>query len=153
MSAGDIAAARRLASEQGDFSALVAALPYARFLGLQLSLQEGRPLARLPFRPSLIGNPRVQALHGGVTAAFMENAAMLHLLYQLDTARIPKSIDFAIDYLLPGRPQDLWADCEFGRIGSRVAQATVRCWQVTPAKPVAIARLHFLLAASEAGGA
>ena len=100
-----------------------------------------------------IGNPRVQALHGGVTAAFMENAAMLHLLYQLDTARIPKSIDFAIDYLLPGRPQDLWADCEFGRIGSRVAQATVRCWQVSPAKPVAIARLHFLLAATDTGGA
>lgn len=149
MSAVDIAGARRLASEQGDFTALVAALPYARFLGLQLRLQDGRPLARLPFRSSLIGNPRVQALHGGVTAAFMENAAMLHLLYRLDTARIPKSIDFSVDYLLPGRPQDLWADCEIGRIGSRVAQTTVRCWQSSPARPVAIARVHFLLAATD----
>lgn len=149
MSAQDIAAARAQAREQGDFSALVAALPYARFLGIGLALHEGRPRARLPFRPGLIGNPRVQALHGGVTAAFMENAATLHLLYQLDGARIPKSIDFSIDYLLPGRPQDLWADCEIGRIGSRVAQATVRCWQQSRERPIAVARLHLLLAAAD----
>lgn len=149
MSSEDIGAARRTAREQGDFTTLVAALPYARFLGLRMSLQAGRPLAQLPFRPSLIGNPRVRALHGGVTAAFMENAAMLHLLYALEAARIPKSIDFSIDYLSPGRPQDLWADCEIGRIGSRVAQTTVRCWQSAPSKPVAIARLHFLLAATD----
>jgi len=143
---GDIAMARRQASEQGDFTALVNAVPYARFLGLQMFMQDDRPQARLPFRPGLIGNPRVQALHGGVTAAFMENAALLHLLYRLDIARVPKSIDFSIDYLLPGRAQDLFADCEIGRIGSRVAQITVRCWQSAPSRPVATARLHVLLA-------
>ena len=53
-----------------------------------------------------------------------------------------------IDYLLPGRPQDLWADCQIGRIGSRVAQASVRCWQASAERPIAIARLHLLLAAA-----
>ena len=137
--------ARRLARENGDFSVLVATVPYAKYLGVQLSLHEGKPRATLPFRENLVGNPRLPALHGGITAAFMENAAVLHLLYQLDTARVPKSIDFSIDYLLPARTEELYADCEIGRMGSRVAQATIRCWQKSQERPVAVARAHFLL--------
>ena len=67
---------------------------------------------------------------------------------RMEPARVPKAIDFSIDYLLPGRPQDLWADCQIGRIGSRVAQASVRCWQASAERPIAIARLHLLLAAA-----
>jgi len=141
--------ARRLARESGDFSVLVATVPYARYLGVQLSLHEGRPRAMLPFRQELVGNPRLPALHGGITAAFMENAAMLHLLYQLETTRVPKSIDFSIDYLLPARTEELYADCEIGRMGSRVAQATIRCWQKSQERPVAVARAHFLLMTPE----
>ena len=142
-------AARAASRQTGDSDALVAALPYARFLGLRLHRQDdGRLLAQLPFRAGLIGNPRVQALHGGVTAAFMEAAATLTVLERLEPARVPKAIDFSIDYLLPGRPQDLWADCQIGRIGSRVAQASVRCWQASAERPIAIARLHLLLAAA-----
>lgn len=142
-------AARTALREAGDLEALVAALPYARFLGLRLHRRDdGSLLAQLPFRAGLIGNPRVQALHGGVTAAFMEVAATLAVLERLEPARVPKAIDFSIDYLLPGRPQDLWADCQIGRIGSRVAQASVRCWQASAERPIAVARLHLLLASA-----
>ncbi|MFP5304322.1 MAG: PaaI family thioesterase, partial [Gammaproteobacteria bacterium] len=89
------------------------------------------------------------ALHGGVTAAFMETAALLHLLLQIDQDRVPKSIDFAIDYLLPGRPEDCYAECEVSRAGLRVAQTQIRCWQTDPGHPIALARAHFLLAAPE----
>lgn len=139
------AEARRIARENGDFSQLVAAVPYAKYLGVQLSLHEGQPRAMLPFRQELVGNPRLPALHGGITAAFMENAAVLQLLYQLDTARVPKSIDFSIDYLLPARTEELYADCEIGRMGARVAQASIRCWQKSQDRPIAVARAHFLL--------
>ncbi|HSW13162.1 MAG TPA: PaaI family thioesterase [Solimonas sp.] len=140
---------RQIARETGDFGALIAAVPYAAFLGVQLSLHQGKPRACLPFRADLVGSPRLPAMHGGVTAAFMENAAMLHLLYQINTERVPKSIDFSIDYLLPARTEELFADCEVGRIGSRVAQTTIRCWQKSQDRPVAIARAHFLLTAAE----
>lgn len=149
MTQDTFSAPRRLARETGDFSALVAAVPYAAYLGVRLSLHEGKPRAALPFRADLVGNQRLPALHGGVTAAFMENAAMLHLLYQLDTERVPKSIDFSIDYLLPARAEALYADCDIGRIGSRVAQTTIRCWQKASERPVAIARAHFLLMPAE----
>ncbi|HEY9547508.1 MAG TPA: PaaI family thioesterase, partial [Solimonas sp.] len=141
--------ARRAAREQQDYRALVALIPYARFLGMEAATHEGRLQLRLPFRDSLVGNPRRRAWHGGVTAAFMENTALLQLLLQLDENRMPKSIDFAIDYLLSGRPEALYADCSVSRLGSRVAQAVVRCWQSDASQPIAIARGHFMLSSSE----
>ena len=145
MSAEIFAAARRSLREQGDGAALVALVPYARFLGVQMTAVEGQWRCRLPFKPTLIGNAAIQALHGGVTAAFMENAALLHLLGQLDETRIPKSINFSLDYLAPGRAEDSYAQCEVSRAGLRVAQVQVTCWQSKSNRPIAKARGHFLL--------
>lgn len=144
-----LAEVRRIARENGDFNGFVAMVPYARFLGMRVEQHDGALLSRLPFRSELIGNPTLPALHGGVTAAFMEMAATLHLLMHLDQDRIPKSVDFAIDYLLSGRPEDCYARCEVSRAGARVAQTQIRCWQSDPTRPIAIARAHFLLAPSE----
>lgn len=152
----DLAAARRLARDRGDFSALSAGIPYAAFLGVDASLAGEQPRFRLPFRPDLVGNPALPALHGGVIAGFMESAAQLHLLLILDERRLPKSINFSIDYLRPGNAADCFADCEVMRQGLRVAQVQIRCWQweagrssEAPARQrdVALARAHFLLAA------
>jgi acyl-coenzyme A thioesterase PaaI-like protein len=146
---GLLAAAGRRAREHRDYDGIVALVPYARFLGIRVDPQAAAPRMRLPYRGELIGNPVLPALHGGVTAAFMENAALLHLLLQLDEDRIPKSIDFAIDYLLSARPEDCYAACEITRAGGRVAHTLIRCWQNDPARPIAIARAHFLLSATE----
>lgn len=137
--------ARRAARNDDDCQALVERIPYARFLGMRAARHDGDLRTHLPFRDSLVGNPRRRAWHGGVTAAFMENTALLQLLLQLDEDRMPKSIDFAIDYLLPGRPEDLYAGCTVSRLGSRVAQAMIRCWQSDAERPIAVARGHFLL--------
>ncbi len=145
----ELEAARSAARERGDYKPMVQLVPYAAFLGVEISMHEGRQRCRLPFRAGLIGNSTLPALHGGVTAAFMENAALLHLLLQLDQDRIPKSIDFSIDYLLSGRAEDCYAECEVTRAGIRVVNAVIRCWQSDPTRPIALARAHFLLAAME----
>lgn len=139
----------RQQARRGDDGPLLALLPYARFLGVRLQVAEGITRSVLPYRPSLIGNAMLPALHGGVTAAFMENAAILHLLVQLDESRVPKNVDFSVDYLKPGRAEDCIAQCEVSRAGLRVAQVQVRCWQKSPDQPIAIARGHFLLTAPE----
>lgn len=144
-----LAAARQRAREHHDFDGFVALVPYARFLGVRVEVPSGGLRMRLPYRPDLIGNPVLPALHGGVTAAFMENAALLHLLLRLDQDRIPKSIDFAIDYLRSARPLDCLAECEVTRAGGRVAHTQIRCWQDDPARPIALARAHFLLSMPE----
>ncbi|GAC1630272.1 MAG: PaaI family thioesterase [Nevskia sp.] len=145
-----LAEARARAREQHDFAALIGLIPYAAWLGMAVTpAADGQPVLRLPFQPMLTGNPALPAIHGGVIAGFMESAAMLHLLLRLDQDRIPKSIDFSIDYLRSARTIETHAACEVERLGRRVAQVQVRCWQDAADRPIALARAHFLLAAPD----
>jgi uncharacterized protein (TIGR00369 family) len=125
-------------------------IPYVDFLGIRVAPQVDAPLFRLPFQDTLIGNPQLPALHGGVIAAFAETAATLHLIGTLGGAKFPKGIDFSIDYLRSGRPEETFAACEVVRLGARAALVQVRCWQSSPAQPIATARGHFLLTAAGA---
>ncbi|WP_440997197.1 PaaI family thioesterase [Arhodomonas sp. SL1] len=138
-----IAAARAA----GDPDALVALIPYARLLGIAFRDEGGELSFRLGFQQGNVGNPHLPALHGGVIGAFMENAAALHLLWREEAGRVPKVVDFSIDYLRPGRPETLWARCDVRRQGRRVANVGVRAWQVADGaeREVATARCHFLL--------
>jgi uncharacterized protein (TIGR00369 family) len=126
-------------------------IPYVDYLGIGVAQGDGPPLFCLPFQDKLVGNPRLPALHGGVIAGFSETAAILHLMRTLRGAKIPKSIDFSIDYLRAGRPVECFAACEVVRVGTRVALVQVRCWQTRPDHPIAVARGHFLLTAAGAG--
>ena len=124
-------------------------MPYVEYLGIRSSTWGGQPLLRLPFQDKMIGNPYLPALHGGVVAGFCETAALLHLIGSLGGEKFPKSIDFSMDYLRSGRPEECFAACEVVRQGSRVALVQVRCWQSSPDHPIAVARGHFLLSATE----
>ncbi|HVR52358.1 MAG TPA: PaaI family thioesterase [Pseudorhodoferax sp.] len=121
-------------------------IPYAAYLGIALAEQGAAPVYRLPFQRKLIGNPELPALHGGVVAGFAETAATLHLIHAIGGAKFPKCIDFSIDYLRSGRPEDTYASCEIVRLGARVALVQVRCWQGKgPEHPITVARGNFLL--------
>lgn len=120
-------------------------IPYVEFLGIRAVPDSAVPLFRLPYQTKLIGNPHLPALHGGVIAGFAETAALLHLVQTLGGAKLPKGIDFSIDYLRAGRPEETFAQCELVRVGARVALVQVRCWQSAPDRPIVVARGHFLL--------
>ena len=127
-------------------------IPYVDYLGIRMApaaSPDAAPLYRLPFDPKLIGNPHLPALHGGVVAGFAETAAMLHLVHALQGAKLPKGVDFSIDYLRAGRPVETFAQCELVRVGARVALVQVRCWQSAPDHPIVVARGHFVRAAAE----
>ena len=144
--AGADAAAEAWQPPPGDEPVLPGvSIPYVEYLGIRVAGGSEPPLFRLPHQDKLIGNPQLPALHGGVIAGFAETAATLHLIRTLRGAKFPKSIDFSIDYLRSGRPVETFAACELVRVGSRAALVQVRCWQQTPAKPIAVARGHFLL--------
>ncbi len=124
-------------------------IPYVEYLGIRVAPAPQQPTFRLPFQQKLIGNPHLPALHGGVVAGFAETSAILHLMQSLQGVKQPKGIDFSIDYLRSGRPEECFARCEVVRLGGRVALVTVRVWQRSPDVPIAVARGHFLLAAKD----
>lgn len=128
--------------------------PYADFLALERCAPPQDPAAavfRMPFKPELIGNPVLPALHGGVVAGFAETAALLHVIYTSDLAPedAPRGVDFSLDYLRPARPVDTWARCTTVRQGARVALVHVQVWQEDPSRPIVTARSHCLLPARE----
>lgn len=136
----------RTARESGDFEPLMGMVPYAALLGVGMQLEvSGEPLFHLPPREENIGNTMLPALHGGVIGGLLEHSAILHLMWTRESLTMPKTIDFNIDYLRSAKLEDTWCRCRVTRQGSRVAHVQVDCWQQDPARPVAVARAHFLL--------
>ncbi len=133
------------AREERNFSGLIGKVPYAQLIGMQVMSFGNELMFILPALETNIGNPTLPALHGGCIGGFMENSAIFHVLATLDTERIPKVVDFSLDYLRPGRFRDTFATCEVVRQGKKVVNVSVKAWQTTKSEPIANARTHLLL--------
>jgi acyl-coenzyme A thioesterase PaaI-like protein len=143
--------------------ALVHGIPYVQFLKISFERHGDELTSVLAFHDDLIGNPALPALHGGVTAAFLETAALIELGWQTlweevesgrldadklspDTMpRMPKTIDFTVDYLRSGLPRDAYARARVNRSGRRYASVHVEAWQDNRARPFAQGTGHFLM--------
>ena len=141
----DIEQLIRDAHNSGDYMPLVEQIPYARLLGVQVLRLGEEMVFHLPLNADNIGNPMLPALHGGVLAGFMEQAAMLHLMVSMNSQNFPKIIDFSVDYLRAGLSRDTYATCQVWRQGRRVGNVAITAWQTRSDEPVATARAHFKL--------
>jgi uncharacterized protein (TIGR00369 family) len=119
-------------------------VPYVGFLGMQAELEGDVLTAVLPFKPPLVGNTNIPALHGGVIGAFLEATALAQL-YVAQPGRLAKTVDITIEYLRPGLGQTAYARADLRKVGRRVANVHVRAWQDNPDKPFAALGGHFLL--------
>ena len=133
------------ARARNDFSGLVDAIPYHRYLGIKLIELDGEMIATLPSNEKLIGNPLLPAIHGGVIGAFLETTAIFHLLSAGQTLHVPKTITITIDYRRSAGPVDTFAKGITTKLGSRVANVRAEAWQDDPARPVATANVNFLI--------
>jgi uncharacterized protein (TIGR00369 family) len=133
------------ARRANDPNRIFQATPYARFLGISIDVVDDAYVCHLAFRDEHIGNPLLPALHGGVTGALLESAAIFHLVWDLNSTSIPTTINMSIDYLRPGRPVDTYASGVVTKQGRRVSNVRVEAWQGARDKPIAAAHGHFLL--------
>ena len=138
---------------------LVSGVPYIQFLGIQIDRRGDELTAILPFAGKLIGNPALPAIHGGVTAAFLEVTAIMELSWAMiwedmeagkvtdDAPRIklPKTVDFTVDYLRSGLPRDAYARARVNRSGRRFASVHVEAWQDNRTRLFAQGTGHFLM--------
>jgi acyl-coenzyme A thioesterase PaaI-like protein len=140
---------------------LVDGVPYIQYLGIRFDRRGDELTAVLPFHDKLIGNPTLPAIHGGVTAAFLEVAAIIELSWtmhweEMETGasdpsafRLPKTIDFTVDYLRSGLPRDAYARARVNRSGRRYASVHVEAWQDNRSRLFAQATGHFLMPVGE----
>lgn len=142
---------------------LIRGVPFIRFLGIAFDRRGDELTAILPYDDKLIGNPLLPALHGGVTAAFLEVTAIIGLSWSLvweemeagridprsfdkdHLPRLPKTIDFTVDYLRTGLPRDAYARARVNRSGRRYASIHVEAWQDNRERLFAQATGHFLM--------
>lgn len=143
--------------------AMVEGVPYIQFLGIQFERRGDELTGIMPFKDQLIGNPMLPALHGGATAAFLEVTAIITLNWgllwenmengTLDVStlnpakmpRLPKTIDFTVDYLRSGLPRDAYARARINRSGRRYASVHVEAWQDNRTRLYAQGTGHFVM--------
>ncbi|MGH7002912.1 MAG: PaaI family thioesterase [Alphaproteobacteria bacterium] len=135
----------RAARAAGDVNQFVAAIPYARFLGISAAAEGGVLTARLASSDRIIGNPALPAIHGGVVGAFLETVSILQLLWTSESIGIPKTITVTIDFLRSAGARETFTRAEVTKLGSRVANVRAYAWQSDAAKPVASANGNFLV--------
>jgi len=119
-------------------------IPYARFLGV--TAVDGDPtLLSLPYADSVVGRPGF--LHGGAIGGFLEVASIIALRHALgieSDARI-KPINLTVDFMRGGRDKPTFARGIVTRLGTRVANVDASAWQDDPARPIAAARMNYLI--------
>ncbi|MBX3565647.1 MAG: PaaI family thioesterase [Sphingomonas sp.] len=120
--------------------------PYSELLGLSEEPGETAPTLVMEFGSHVLGRPGF--LHGGAIGGLLEMAAVAALKQALageGDARI-KPINLTVDYMRGGRDKPTRARGVVTRLGNRVANVEATAWQDDPERPIAAARMNYLIA-------
>ena len=105
--------------------------PYAAVLGLTLEPRDdAAPVLVMPFGDHVLGRPGF--LHGGAISGLLEMAAIVGLQHALAEEG-------------GGRDKPTRAEGIVTRLGTRVANVEAIAWQDDRAKPIASARMNYLI--------
>ena len=118
--------------------------PYAQLLQLRTEERDGVLRFVMPFHDDVVGRPGF--LHGGAIAGLLEFAAFTALDRALgngDVSKKPNTV--TVDYMRGGTPRDTYAEAVIERLGNRMANVEAFAWQGERDKPIASARINFLL--------
>ena len=120
--------------------------PYAALLGADLErAEDGSPVLVSPFGDAVLGRPGF--LHGGAIAGLIELAAIAGLSHALDAeggGRM-KPIAVTVDFMRGGRDRPTRAAGVVTRLGGRIANVEAIAWQEDRARPIAKARMNYLV--------
>jgi uncharacterized protein (TIGR00369 family) len=106
---------------------------FNKFLGVRVvEVRRSFACMALPFREEFIGDPIRRALHGGVISALADTAGGTAVWSEIaDPYGRVSTIDLRIDYLRPGKPEEIRVDAQVVRQGNRVGVADMRLYHPT----------------------
>ena len=115
--------------------------PYARLLGLT---EEPAGVLVMPFGEAVLGRPGF--LHGGAISGLLEMAAVTALRHALaDAPARIKPVNVTVDFMRGGREAPTRAVGRVTRLGGRMANVAAVAWQDDEARPIATARMPWLV--------
>ncbi len=120
--------------------------PYADVLGLVVETGDaGPPVLMMPFVMEVTGRPGF--LHGGAIGGLLEMAAIASLQHALeaDGGGKIKPINVTVDFMRGGRDKETRALGIVTRLGTRVANVEAHAWQDDRDRPIASARMNYLI--------
>ena len=120
--------------------------PYAELLGVTVErAEDGAPVLVMPFAEDVVGRPGF--LHGGAISGLLEVAAIvaLHEALAGEGGGRVKPINVTVDFMRGGRDKPTRAAGVVTRLGTRVANVEANAWQDDRARPIARARMNYLI--------
>lgn len=119
--------------------------PYARLFGMEIMRgADDAPTLTMPYGGTVMGRPGF--LHGGAIGGLLEMAGLLTLREALGDAGVAiHPVTLTVDYMRGGREAMTHAGATIRRLGSRIANLDAIAWQDDRTRPIAAARLTFLL--------
>lgn len=122
--------------------------PYADLLGIAVEAGDGGPpVLMMPYSTDVMGRPGF--LHGGALGGLLEVAAIAALRHALEIedagdSRI-KPVNVTVDFMRGGREKETRALGIVTRLGNRVANVEAHAWQDDRDRPIASARMNYLI--------
>lgn len=106
-----------------ELQAVVETCEFDRWKGLRIAaLDAGSLTVALPFRPEIVGTPKVDRLHGGVVASLIDATACYLVIAALN--KRVSTISLVVDYLRPAHGA-LTAVARLVKLGRKVCNVTV----------------------------
>jgi uncharacterized protein (TIGR00369 family) len=121
--------------------------PHMRGLGFEvLSIKAGVCVAKLPYRPELVGDPLTGVLHGGAVTTLLDSTGGAAVLSAMRGPTSLATLDLRIDYLRPSQPgRALLARVECYKRTKHIAFARGVAYEADESDPVAAMAATYML--------
>jgi uncharacterized protein (TIGR00369 family) len=106
-------------------------IPHSMVLGLEvLSVEPGLVIARLPYRPEIVGNPYSGQIHGGAIITLIDQTSGAAAVCALPKPEAVATLDLRVDHMRAATAgQDVLARAECYRVTRDIAFVRCVCYQ------------------------
>ena len=117
----------------------LSALRHCQVLKMEVAAVDDESIVlRLPYSPSIVGNPQTGAIHGGAITTLMDTALGMATLCALPEFEVCPTLDLRIDYMNPGvADQAVFGKAQCYRVSRDVIFIRGTAYQYDPDQPIA----------------